>query len=94
MLTGYRTETVSSWASVKTIFKVHNETGNIWTHLLSALYFVYLLADVTSINHASLKDVPMAGRIILAIQAFSGIVVFGFSTAFHIMENHCSSKKW
>ena len=34
---GYRPELRSAAACFKSIFRVHTETGNIWTHLLGAL---------------------------------------------------------
>lgn len=88
---GYRLETKSTPESLKTWFAIHNETGNIWTHLLSAIYYIYVLAQValtTEENHKAWD------KFFLALQAFGGIVVFGCSTGFHTMENHCSSQKW
>lgn len=32
----YRNEQKTIWGSVKTLFVLHNETGNVWTHLLGA----------------------------------------------------------
>lgn len=32
----YRTEQKSVWDSVRTVFSLHNETGNVWTHFLGA----------------------------------------------------------
>ena len=86
-----RLETKSTPESLKTWFAIHNETGNIWTHLLSAIYYIYVLAQValtTEENHKAWD------KFFLALQAFGGIVVFGCSTGFHTMENHCSSQKW
>lgn len=33
--TGYRTE-LGVWDSIKSMFGLHNETGNIWTHLIGS----------------------------------------------------------
>lgn len=33
IITGYRVE-LDFWESVKSLFGLHNETGNIWTHLI------------------------------------------------------------
>jgi predicted membrane channel-forming protein YqfA (hemolysin III family) len=30
----YRAEQKSVWDSVRTVFSLHNETGNVWTHFL------------------------------------------------------------
>ena len=37
---GYRREQTVQQC-YKTFFKLHNETMNVWTHLLPALYFTY-----------------------------------------------------
>lgn len=40
--TGYRINFASAKAIFKTIFMIHNESINIWSHLLGALFFVLL----------------------------------------------------
>ncbi|KAI1454359.1 HlyIII-domain-containing protein [Annulohypoxylon moriforme] len=37
--TGYRRDSNSYWQSLVSLFYVHNESVNIWTHLLGALFF-------------------------------------------------------
>lgn len=32
--TGYRGTQLGAWDSIKSLFSLHNETGNIWTHLI------------------------------------------------------------
>ena len=32
--TGYRGTQLGAWDSIKSLFGLHNETGNIWTHLI------------------------------------------------------------
>ena len=41
LLTGYRPET-SIWGCIKSCFYLHNESINIWTHLLGLLGFASL----------------------------------------------------
>lgn len=38
---GHRPPTNSFWACLKSIFRVHTETVNIWTHLLGKIIFCY-----------------------------------------------------
>lgn len=42
----------------KTLFMVHNETTNIWSHLLGFLFFVFLMAYITfwTMPDASITD--------------------------------------
>ncbi|KAI1476999.1 HlyIII-domain-containing protein [Daldinia eschscholtzii] len=39
IISGYRPDSNSYWRSFTSIFYVHNESVNIWTHLLGALFF-------------------------------------------------------
>lgn len=36
----HRPQLNTFWACFKSIFRVHTETGNIWTHLLGKLYLL------------------------------------------------------
>ncbi|KAI8964928.1 HlyIII-domain-containing protein [Daldinia sp. FL1419] len=39
IISGYRPDSNSYWRSFTSLFYVHNESVNIWTHLLGALFF-------------------------------------------------------
>ena len=39
---GYRINFDKTWYIVKSLFMIHNETANVWTHLLGAMIFVGL----------------------------------------------------
>lgn len=54
IVSGYRLQ-LSAWESVKSIFGLHNETGNIWSHLAGfALFLVLTLALIWT------RPVPLA----------------------------------
>ena len=38
---GYRVNFNTFWDTTKTLFMIHNETVNVWSHLIGALVFVY-----------------------------------------------------
>ena len=46
--TGYRCGCDSSRGALKTLFMWHNETVNIWSHLLGAIGFIVLITSVLS----------------------------------------------
>jgi len=108
ILTGYRLPAASVRHSVTSVFHLHNESGNIWTHLVSALYFVYTTAMLLSGQDISWRTadgwqgrqaesadhLTLGDKAFLTLQSVGGIAVFGFSACYHIMENHCSSPKW
>jgi hypothetical protein len=43
VVTGYRINYNDSYAALRSLFTLHNETVNIWSHLLGALLFFALL---------------------------------------------------
>ena len=43
ILRGYRVS-YTFWRCVQSVWSVHNESGNIWTHALGFVYFAWLLA--------------------------------------------------
>lgn len=48
ILSGYRRPGSSFTTCVRSLFKLHNETFNVWTHLISSSFYVYFLLDQSS----------------------------------------------
>ena len=66
ILSGYRVG-LGYKGNCKSIFRIHNETMNIWSHLLGALFFVYLTVDLQNqisspLLRDSLHDIVYAGQ--------------------------------
>lgn len=86
--TGYRTPSNSYLTSVSSLTHLHNESVNIWTHLLGAL--VSLTAALTLYRdlrpryfHATSEDVGVFACF------FAGTVAcLGMSAAYHTLSNH------
>ena len=79
VLTGYRRWDVSFGACLRSLFQLHNETGNIWTHLLGFLYFGSLL-------HSTLSELPEASdaeRLAIGSFLVGCMVCMGLSVAYH-----------
>jgi predicted membrane channel-forming protein YqfA (hemolysin III family) len=38
---GYRINYNTNWLALRSLFQLHNETGNVWTHLIGVLMFVW-----------------------------------------------------
>ena len=44
---GYRFHSIQQWRSIlASLFQLHNETGNVWTHLLGAIGIVYIVTTL------------------------------------------------
>src|SRR5699024_12060599 len=52
---GYRPIRASTLYCLSTIFSIHNETGNIWTHLGGAILIVALYANVYRLEMSGRK---------------------------------------
>eukprot|EP00824_Muranothrix_gubernata_P020066 TRINITY_DN40287_c0_g1_i1.p1 TRINITY_DN40287_c0_g1~~TRINITY_DN40287_c0_g1_i1.p1 ORF type:complete len:319 (+),score=13.76 TRINITY_DN40287_c0_g1_i1:88-957(+) len=69
----------------RSIFWAHNQTGNIWSHLLGFLLFVFIMYD-TQVN--VLKEGNIRHRIVFALFHLSVQLCFLASSAFHTFNSH------
>ena len=84
----YRRATFSYKQSVKSILHIHNETANIWSHLLGSCLFLYMLLQfyisiAPRYEHASNGDIFALLVFYLAVA-----VCFLLSTTFHTFSDH------
>ena len=82
---GHRPPLPSFWLCFKSIFRLHTETGNIWSHGLGALLFICLFAYsmITFREYHSIVD-----RLMLGIYFTGAITCLTFSTLFHTCSCH------
>jgi adiponectin receptor len=97
ILRGYRPTSNSFLASLHSVLHVHNETVNIWTHLLGCLAFFaigarWLYREVVAPRYAT----ATAGDVVAFACFFAGATVcLGASAAFHTLSNHSEKvAKW
>ncbi|KAI6611016.1 hypothetical protein MCOR07_010552 [Pyricularia oryzae] len=87
ILTGYRRASFSFITSARSILQIHNETANIWSHLLGAALFVALclqfFANAEFTLHTRVQDAVAVGVYFMAV-----IVCFFLSTIFHTFSDH------
>ena len=78
LLTGYRPET-SIWGCIKSCFYLHNESINIWTHLLGAMLF----------GLGALGELEASAGDWSYCAVYCSVVTFCFvcSSVFHIFNN-------
>ncbi|XP_051862517.1 adiponectin receptor protein isoform X1 [Drosophila nasuta] len=82
---GHRPPLPSFRACFKSIFRLHTETGNIWTHLLGCLAFigvaVYFISRPTD-------EIQFQEKIVFGAFFIGAIICLGFSFAFHTLSCH------
>lgn len=89
--TGYRKVSYSYRRSLSTIRTIHNETVNIWSHLLGALAFVYSLHHLYASLHTILPFATWADLIAISVYYFGVINCFLLSATYHLFSNHSSA---
>ncbi|KAI1096419.1 HlyIII-domain-containing protein [Rostrohypoxylon terebratum] len=87
ILTSYRRASYSYTKSLASIFSIHNETANIWSHLLGAVFFAQVLYRYLEIGINS-RDAKLQDIIALSVYCFSVTACFVLSTIFHTFSDH------
>eukprot|EP01090_Pellita_catalonica_P014701 TRINITY_DN3807_c0_g1_i2.p1 TRINITY_DN3807_c0_g1~~TRINITY_DN3807_c0_g1_i2.p1 ORF type:complete len:323 (+),score=3.62 TRINITY_DN3807_c0_g1_i2:32-970(+) len=86
---GYRPGDISFKECVYSIFSLHNETTDIWTHLLATIYFLILFVRTFTVH---ITDPSLADVIVFSIFLGCATIQMLNSTLFHIFN--CISPKW
>lgn len=79
IIKGYRQTNISVWECIKSIFIIHNEFGNIWTHLFPLLLWIFWLYHLSyELNLADTFWYPL-------LMLWLGLITFLlFSSVAHI----------
>ena len=88
ILTSYRKATHSYTISLRTISKLHNETVNIWTHLLGAVVFAFSLQHFLTTSYPTLSTAPTLDILAVTIYYLGCVNCFILSTSFHTLSSH------
>jgi len=88
LIQGHRPQLHTFYACFKSIFRIHTETGNIWTHLLGFVAFIIIAAVFMS---APSTDVQWQEKAVFSAFFAGAILCLGFSWVFHTV--YCHSEK-
>lgn len=88
LLRGHRVPTNSFLACFKSIFRIHTETGNIWTHLLGMIAFIGIA--IYFLSRPSL-EIQWQEKAVFSAFFLGAILCLGFSWVFHTV--YCHSEK-
>ncbi|XP_065349292.1 adiponectin receptor protein isoform X2 [Cloeon dipterum] len=83
--TGHRPPLPTFSACFRSIFRIHTETGNIWTHLLGCVAFIGMATYFLS--RPSI-EVQLQEKLVFAAFFLGAILCLGMSFAFHTMCCH------
>ncbi|XP_077325018.1 adiponectin receptor protein 2 isoform X2 [Lithobates pipiens] len=87
LLHGHRPPMPSFRACFKSIFRIHTETGNIWTHLLGCVFFLCLgIFYMFRPNMAFIA--PVQEKVVIGVFFLGAILCLSFSWLFHTVYCH------
>ena len=87
---GHRPELRSFAECFKSIFRIHTETGNIWTHLIGFVAFVIatVIFYVRPLCATCQLDINLSEKLIFLTFFIGAIMCLAFSTIFHTVSCH------
>ena len=87
ILTKYRNTDRNYLYYLKSVFKLHNETFNIWTHIFGAILFLYIGISL-NIHYHTLSS--WTSYLSINLYVFSVFITFFFSSVMHTFypKNH------
>ncbi|XP_044762759.1 adiponectin receptor protein isoform X3 [Coccinella septempunctata] len=88
LIFGHRPPLPSFRACFKSIFRIHTETANIWTHLLGCVAFIGL---ATYFLLSPPIEVEFEEKLIFSLFFLGAILCLGLSTLFHTVCCHSQS---
>jgi adiponectin receptor len=91
ILAGYRPASGSFCQSLKSLGHIHNETVNIYTHLLGAVIFGTLPFPIYSKVYCQYTNTQLGDIIAFSAFFWSVAVCFLLSASFHIVSNHSAA---
>ena len=86
--TGYRKISFSYLESFRSCFSVHNETGNIYSHLLAMLWMILLPIVFYPYAKEHYSSADGDDWTVFGLYFLGGALCFGLSTSYHILSNH------
>ncbi|CAH8846485.1 unnamed protein product [Trichobilharzia szidati] len=85
LLRGHRPQLPSFRECFRSIFRLHTETGNIWTHLIG--FICFLILSISFLVRPGL-DIHWQEKMVVQVFFVSAILALGFSWLFHTVYCH------
>lgn len=88
ILSGYRATSNSYWRSFKSLGYLHNESVNIWSHLLGAIGFTVAGALLFSVVAPRYGTASGADLLVWSCFFAGAFLCLGMSATYHSISNH------
>ncbi|KAI1866571.1 hypothetical protein JX265_007872 [Neoarthrinium moseri] len=99
ILSGYRADSNSHAKSLRSLFYVHNESVNVWTHLVGAVVFPaigwWLYREIAPRLYAATSSASPSDVLVFACFFAGAACCLGMSATYHLLSNHSPEvAKW
>lgn len=95
ILSGYRADSNSYLGSLKSLFWLHNESVNIWTHLLGSLVFPVVGLFLYQIIVPRYPSANSSDILVFTCFFGGAAICLGMSATYHMLCNHSAEvAKW
>ena len=88
ILSGYRAVSNSFRKSFASLSYLHNETVNIYSHLIPAILLSFLSIPLHTSLRARYTSVSTADTVVLGCFALGAVLCLAISAIFHTVQNH------
>ena len=85
---GWRPATNSYWGCFRSMGYIHNETGNIYTHLFAALWMIVLGSWWSRYAKEQFPALNADDGMVFFLFFLGGTVCYLLSTIYHVLSNH------
>lgn len=86
--TAYRPQSNSYWKSAGSVIHLHNETVNIWTHLLGAILAGITAMVMYSATRRRFEMATLEDIMVFSCFFIGAIACLGMSATYHTLMNH------
>ncbi|KAF2184798.1 HlyIII-domain-containing protein [Zopfia rhizophila CBS 207.26] len=86
--TGYRPVSNSYHSCIHSLTYLHNETMNVYTHLIPAITLAFALPTLQIKISSTYPDAPWTDRFILTLTPLTALLTLSLSTTYHTLMNH------
>ncbi|KAK9255496.1 hemolysin-III related-domain-containing protein [Lipomyces tetrasporus] len=88
---GYRRETFSVWKCFESLAYLHNESVNIYSHLIGSLFFLIFLAVTLDIFLPRYPSTSAKDFVVFVIFFVGAVLCLGMSSTYHCLNCHSES---
>lgn len=85
---GYRQVSFNIMDSIRSCLSIHNETMNIWTHLIPALGIVLAQSTIQDAINKHFPDATTLDRFIFTFNLAAAAITMTLSASYHTLMNH------